>query len=366
MDTYKIKPDTIEKIEAVRKSSKWKSSIKMVIEEEAEAKRREEEDEGDVQVYTDGSGIEGKIGAAAVLFRDETPRGAMRFQLGADTANTVYEGEAVGALMGLKLIEQEDNVRVASMFIDNQAAITATSLIKPAPGHYIMDALHDELRLTRRKYRNLKLTVLWIPSHIGIEGNEMADAQAKKAAAGQNSRREKLPTLIQNPLPRSKSAVKQRCYAKLKVAATKILTNSPQFQRMKRTTSDKAPSQKYCELLKKLPRKHGSILTQLRIGHIPLAAYLHHISKADSPMCPCCHQEPETIAHYLLQCPAHQNARNRLRTAIAPKQLAVDILISQPTTLPELFTFITSSGRFRSVFGDLTLEPWGKDDLEGL
>jgi hypothetical protein len=47
----------------------------------------EDEDRGDramIQVYSDGSGIDGRIGAAAVLFRGGVLWSALRFQLGSD------------------------------------------------------------------------------------------------------------------------------------------------------------------------------------------------------------------------------------------------------------------------------------------
>ncbi|KAF5370505.1 hypothetical protein D9615_010347 [Tricholomella constricta] len=363
MATYKIKPETIEKIQAVRQNPKWKSTAKTVIEEnEKDATRAEAEDRTAVKVYTDGSGLEGKIGASAVLYREGRLTSQMKYRLGSAKSHTVYEGECVGALMGLKLIQRERDVPAASMYIDNQASIRASGLMVPKPGHYIMDAFHEDLIETRRKHRWLRLTVHWIPGHSKNKGNDQADELAKEAAKGEVSGSAVLPPLLRAPLPRSKAAIRQTYYARLKAAATKIWTTSPQFTRMRNTTPRTAPSKKYVAMIQKLPRKHGSLLTQLTTGHAPLAVHLHRLKKADSPTCPACRESPETIHHYLMECPAHRNARNTLRDATKQAARSLPKLLSQPKHHRALFTYIATTGRFRSVFGDLTLPP--REDLE--
>ncbi|KAF8231877.1 hypothetical protein L208DRAFT_1466842 [Tricholoma matsutake] len=59
--------------------------------------------------------------------------------------------------------------------------------------------------------------------------------------------------------------------------------------------------------MSEMMRKHTSLLLQLRTGHIPLNKHLHWIQKAELPTCPCCHHHDETVAHYVLHCPAHGN-----------------------------------------------------------
>ena len=95
-------------------------------------------DQNIIQVYTDGSGIEGKIGAAAVLYRNGVLKGRRRMQLGSTKHHTVYEGEGVGMILGLELIREEAEADgMVSMGTDNTAAITATRGIKPSPSRHI-------------------------------------------------------------------------------------------------------------------------------------------------------------------------------------------------------------------------------------
>ena len=114
-----------------------------------------------------------------------------------------------------------------------------------------------------------------------------------------------------------------------------------------------AMSNKYLTLIAALPRKAASILTQLRIGHAPLAKHLHHIGKADSPICPACLQHDKTIKHLMLHCPAHHAARQVLYNKMGGRDINITKLLMTLKTLQALFCFIAATDRFHSTFGDI-------------
>jgi hypothetical protein len=69
MHTYNIKPQQIETIEASRYDAKWKPRASIYIANtENEAINNLQNGSSDVKVFTDGSGMDGKIGAGAVLY----------------------------------------------------------------------------------------------------------------------------------------------------------------------------------------------------------------------------------------------------------------------------------------------------------
>ncbi|KAF9530582.1 hypothetical protein CPB83DRAFT_762971, partial [Crepidotus variabilis] len=105
MKTFNIKPDRIEKILAVRYNARWVSSATTSIAKSREAALEEEKRrEGDKwRIYTDRSGIEGKIGAAAVLYQNNEVKRTLRYKLGSSRLHTVFKGEGVGILLGLEL-----------------------------------------------------------------------------------------------------------------------------------------------------------------------------------------------------------------------------------------------------------------------
>ncbi|KAJ7689030.1 hypothetical protein B0H17DRAFT_937813 [Mycena rosella] len=102
-----------------------------------------------------------------------------------------------------------------------------------------------------------------------------------------------------------------------------------------------------------MPRKHAVILLQLRVGHTILNKHLHRMKHADSPSCPCCHREDNTVIHYLLHCPAHANTCTKMHRIGGRDSRVLEKLLSHPKLLPPLFQFITGSGCYRTVFSEI-------------
>jgi ribonuclease HI len=187
-------------------------------------------DDSDVKIYTDGSGMEGKIGAAAALYRGGEVKAKLHYKLGSQKHHMVYEGEAIGAVLGAKLVAEQWGIRSATFCIDNQATIKATQLTKPNPGHYIIDALHENFKALKKKHPSINITIRWMPGHEGIEGNENADEEAKKAITAGSSDMNTLPKMLKRPLPHSKSAIRWAYSEKLKRRAQKLWEMSPRYE----------------------------------------------------------------------------------------------------------------------------------------
>jgi hypothetical protein len=123
--------------------------------------------------------------------------------------------------LGTKLISNEWGIWLAILYIDNQASILATQLTKPTAGHYIFDTFHEEIE-TLKKRHNIHVTVQWVPGHKGVEGNEQADKQAKKAITEGSSDKRQLPRLLREMLPHSRSVAKWAFGEMLKRNAQKL------------------------------------------------------------------------------------------------------------------------------------------------
>ena len=100
----------------------------------------------------------------------------------------------IPTILAVELLKRERRrARTISLGINNMAAIQATTLCRPGPGHYLMNIFHANLR-TALEYHNAKtLTIRWTP---GIPGNEEADEAAKQAATGNSSETKRLPHLF--------------------------------------------------------------------------------------------------------------------------------------------------------------------------
>src|SRR5882724_10062237 len=79
----------------------------------------------EVKVFSDGSCIEGKVGAAAVLFCDSQEKRVARKYSGPDCEHTVFEAEVVGLTLAAKLICTEQNIESVMLGAYSQAAIRA-------------------------------------------------------------------------------------------------------------------------------------------------------------------------------------------------------------------------------------------------
>ena len=65
------------------------------------------EDRAEVHVYSDGSGVDGSAGAAAVLFWDGLEVRSVCYWLGSLTQHTTYKVEVIGVLLVLELLRQQ-------------------------------------------------------------------------------------------------------------------------------------------------------------------------------------------------------------------------------------------------------------------
>ena len=165
-----------------------------------------------------------------------------------------------------------------------------------------------------------------------------------------SSKTNKLPGLLKKTLSHSKSAIKWMHNEKLKRHAQKQWQASKQYNRMMKTDPT-MPSNKFISLITKLPRKLASILTQLRMGHAPLAKHLYHIGKIDSPTCPACQQSEEMVQHFILHCTAHQAARQTLQNSIGGRNIDIMRILTSPKSLRALFKYVAETGCWTARLG---------------
>lgn len=77
------------------------------------------------RVYTDGSGIDGMVGAAAVLYKGKQITSSIHYGLGSLEEHTTFEAECVGLLLGLELLQRERGIKTSSIWLDGQGVIQA-------------------------------------------------------------------------------------------------------------------------------------------------------------------------------------------------------------------------------------------------
>jgi hypothetical protein len=352
MTAYRdVRQTTVETIPAARRKAMWKAPLEVrVAADKEEAKEWAAAETSRVTLFSDGSLIDGMVGAAGLLCVDGVVKRTKGVQLGTAERYGVYEAEGVGMVLALECLRLERDEEIEGTIplgLDNTSAIRTATSGRPGVGRYIWDRFHRRLEVVRDLHPRMRLRIDWTPGHVDIPGNEAADEAAKRAA--REGSFGGTPKVLKELLF-SKSALALTHNRLLQACAKKQLKKSTRYARIK-DVDDSLPSNKFRKLTAALPRKHASLLFQLRSHHAPLAKHLHRLNKLPSSNCPCCGQHDETVEHFLHFCPAHDAARRQLRAA---NRLAAFTkhLLSDPDLLPLLFRYIQRTGRFHSVFGD--------------
>jgi hypothetical protein len=118
---------------------------------------------------------------------------------------------------------------------------------------------------------------------------------------------------------------------------------------------NRLPSNSYLKLVKWQTRRQSSLLIALRSGHGPLNRHLHTIQRAETPRCLACgDREEETVRHFLLECPAYEEARRELRGTLGHcKAGSIRFLLSDKTALEPLYKYVDRTKRFHDMLGTI-------------
>ena len=159
-----------------------------------------------------------------------------------------------------------------------------------------------------------QISLLWIPSHVDIPGNEEADELAKAGSA-----------MCQSGIPVTRNIIKARVKRRPwevkheRVLATFGNRRKPKF-----------------EIEKEWPKRVCVLFTRLRSGHaMELKGYRHFIGIEEDDLCNSC-GVPETIEHVLCHCWSTQVARQKLWEGT----VTIDMLTSHPDTCRQILSSV--------------------------
>ena len=239
--------------------------------------------EREITVYTDGStdGHQEK-GGAGVYIHDATHSTILEESYPAGRYCSSYGGECVAMLKALEWLQR--NPTPSLICTDSDSLVSALE----ENNWKDRDPWLKQIKKIIFDYPQ-EITLLWIPSHCGIEGNDKADELAKKGTEKN-----------QEDIPVTHAIMK----AKIK-AQSWPLTHT----RAEQTYQDlRKPNYK---IEKEWPKRVRSLFSRLRTGHaVELKAYRHRIEKEEDGICELCEEEDETIEHVLCRCSAESRKRH--------------------------------------------------------
>lgn len=270
----------------------------------------------EVVIFTDGStDAEQNNGGAGVFVQDRRTGVTERFSYPAGKICSSYGAEGVALLRALELLERR-HISTATICTDS------LSLQKALANDDWKDA-QDWLRKIKEKSYTLKteVTILWLPSHCGCEGNEEADRLADEGTK-----------LDQTKIPITFAIAKARV-RKRKWEVT--------HERAKQVYGDRKKPK--LELERKWPRSVRTLYARLRTDHSrELANYRYLIEAEDEPFCKSCDEGlVENIYHVLCECSALEEIRYRV--------FGGPVELSQMTSNPEKCRLVLRH-RFKDLY----------------
>ena len=236
-------------------------------------------------LYTDGS--KDDVGVGYAVYGNN-----IKVQASLNNKASVFTAELL-AIKSALISVRKNHLNEVTIFSDSLSSINAINSYTSK--HKIVNEIRFVLH--EMKLQKISVTLCWIPSHIGLEGNEKADMYAKEAK-GRPASTELIP--VEDYIRYSKSMVKEKW--------TNYWRENYHDDRSKelKDTVDLWPSSYQKD------RKKSTTLTRLRIGHTRLThGYLMCNPHDPVPMCDTCNVQV-TIKHILMMCPKYKAQRDLL------------------------------------------------------
>ena len=265
------------------------------------------------QIYTDGSKEDSKVGCAVISDNHSNMQ-----RIPDDSSIFTAEAEAID--LALDFISTCDANNKFIIFSDSLSVLKAmnhTSSKNPQI-QKLLEKCHELLA-------NKEIALCWIPSHIGIQGNEMVDKQAKTSLSLE-------PTSFKIPFSNFKPSINKYILEEWQTSWNNSIGNK--LLDIKPTIGE------YQSVVRNI-RREEVVLARLRLGHTRVThSYL--LQGEEHPQCVVC-DAPFTVRHFLLECGDFTQVRNNCFHVDNMKELFQDIHIDS------IMTFLRQINLFNKI-----------------
>jgi ribonuclease HI len=262
-----------------------------------------------IAIYTDGSKEGARVGCASVSHLHTS-------KLRLPDNSSIFSAEVKAIDLAFRFISSQNHDKFI-IFSDSLSVLQSLNG-KKFTNPLIQDLLikHDHLSSSK------KIVFCWLPSHVGIGGNEEAD-KAAKLSLGLNESRMKIPYTDFRP------SIHNYIISKWQASWNNTLFNKLFMVK---------PCIGECPSSYRSVRREEVILARCRIGHTRLThSYL--LQREEQPECVFC-LEPLTVKHLLLDCVDLADVRQRFFSAGSMHELFNTV------TCDNIISFLKETGLY--------------------
>jgi ribonuclease HI len=239
--------------------------------------------------YTDGSRRDGRVGIGVY-------GPSFKFHKALGTTPTIFQAEVHAIEICARRCLQRGDLKNRHTYIvsDSQAALKALSSQR-IESKLVSDCVKTLKQVTKRS----KLTLMWVPGHQGIEGNELADKLAKRGSE----------SIFYGPEPFCGLGYSNY---REELREWELRSKAIHFESLSADSQSRLfisySSAKTRNILN-LSRTEVSSYIGFMSGHYPVKGYLARFNLVDDDTCRLCLEQPETTEHILCECEAVAGVR---------------------------------------------------------
>ena len=240
---------------------------------------------------------------------------------------SVYAVEMMGIILALQWVEDSSQYKV-TIATDSISTLTSVQSGNSCRQDLLLEISNQIYRLHNK---GVDVSFLWVPAHVGVEGNEEADILAKQALKSNTIN-------IEIPLRREeiKSIISKHMYKIWEDSWDSMNTGGHLYSIQLQVKNSEIQGRN---------RREEIIFARLRIGHTGLKHTLSKIGKHPTGLCSQC-TRPETVQHVLLECSKHRDERQEVIQMLTKEKLKLTLryLVHQKKGSSVLMKYLNDTG----------------------
>ena len=277
-----------------------------------------------IVIYTDGSKTREGVGCAAVTGEHREKK------LSIPKIATIMTAETYAIKLALELAKAENNRKV---LICSDSWSLIQLIIKASFTEELVSRVQSDLHELIQE--GFEITILFVPSHVGIPGNEKADQLAKDAAAAR-------PQNMMIPFRDWYSEIHRK---KLEIWEEAWQSEIRDLSCLKRSPKKWEQT--------KLSRKDEVVLNRIRLGHTRAThSYIFETdpTRAIMPICRYCNNERLSLRHVFIECASLEDQRNQIIvSALGDRELNMNNIIGEKGVVGGALHFLKDIGLFSDI-----------------